>query len=158
MSDVAFKTIQRECELVSKLETGGILVGYHVKGEIVIMAATGPGPNAEHSRNSLILDLLFIRDELKRYEMQPSIGYEGNWHSHPGEIIIRPSKTDELLLRTVVESPDYDVNRAVLIITSVPPRRIEDLHCFVFADGKRGYVETKPYQFRIPTDALSHST
>src|SRR5688572_4464336 len=57
----AFATIRYEA-LTSRLETGGVLLGYETSEGIVIVRATGPGPRAKHGRYRVELDLAYIRE------------------------------------------------------------------------------------------------
>jgi integrative and conjugative element protein (TIGR02256 family) len=126
-------SIRQECSRVSEVETGGILIGYHTKNCIVISDATGPGPHAIHRRDSLELDLGFISAELRRFETTLPVGYEGNWHSHPGQDCIAMSPRDKRLLRDVVCSPEYDVDAAVMVIVPEHPVRKSDFNVFLLA-------------------------
>src|SRR5438067_13197505 len=147
ISRSAFNTICEESARFSDLETGGILVGYHVGDSIVITAATGPGPRAKHRHDGLDLDLSHITGELNRSQQTPPLGYEGNWHSHPNPNIMWPSPTDQRLQRGILGSPDYDVDSVLLII--VPPfvGSARDLHCFVFTSGIARFRQARPIQY-----------
>jgi integrative and conjugative element protein (TIGR02256 family) len=132
----AISTIARECSLVDGVETGGILVGYETRKGLVISHATGPGPKAIQTECSLELDVQYISRELRRFETSLPIGYQGNWHSHPGEKRIIMSRLDKLLLRDVVCSPEYDTDTAVMIIVPSDPRLVGDFHAFLLCGCK----------------------
>jgi integrative and conjugative element protein (TIGR02256 family) len=131
--------ITSECALVHRVETGGILIGYETKNAIVISHATGPGPKAVHKECSLELDLDHISHELRRLETSLPVGYEGNWHSHPGQKQIVMSGLDKNLLRDVVCSPEYDTDKAVMIIVPSCPSLVTDFHAFLLC-GCRGRI------------------
>src|SRR5579884_1542363 len=133
ITESALVQISSECAKLSSVETGGILLGYHYDDSITITHATGPGPRAIHAPTDLELDLNFISTELKRYEKSLPVGYEGNWHSHPGQKYILPSRTDESLQRKIVRSSDYDIDTVLLIIVPELPLQLKDFHCFLFS-------------------------
>jgi integrative and conjugative element protein (TIGR02256 family) len=138
------RTLQRECSLATNIETGGILIGYHSPDSITITHATGPGPNALQYAESVELDLDYISTELRRFEKALPVGYEGNWHSHPNARKIVPSYTDEMLLRDVVESGNYDITKTVMIIVPDDPTSIRDVHCFAAEKNRRKYRKLSP--------------
>jgi integrative and conjugative element protein (TIGR02256 family) len=150
ISESAALLIHNECARVSGVETGGILLGYHSENWIVISHATGAGPRAVHERYNLELDLEYITKELKRYEKAFPIGYEGNWHCHPGQGFIRPSGVDESLQKGIVRSPNYDVDTVLLLITPSIPTVLADYHCFVFSSRWHSYRVAKPFRSYDP--------
>ena len=93
ISESALTTSLRNVVRFSFVETGGILIGYHYENSIIISDATGPGPSAIHEPDHLELDISFISKQLKKCEKSLPVGYEGNWHSHPGQRFIRPSRS-----------------------------------------------------------------
>lgn len=69
-------------------ETGGVLVGRRLGGDnantVLIVGATGPGPNALTLPTQFELDVEYINRELARWHEQfPRLDYIGTWHKHP---------------------------------------------------------------------------
>ena len=70
------------------LETGGVLIGYTgglAGTEVVIVAVTGPGPNAQHTETSFEPDHEYQAQKIARiYRASKGVNtYLGDWHSHP---------------------------------------------------------------------------
>lgn len=81
--------MEMEAERRFPLETGGILMGYWAEGrdsEVVITAASEPGPSARHSAKGFTPDADFDRAWVTRVyrESGRTHTYLGDWHSHPG--------------------------------------------------------------------------
>ena len=137
--------IAEECKKFGSVETGGLLIGYHENGAIVVTHTTGPGPRAVHEPTSLVMDLDYIRVKLREHEDRLPIGYEGNWHTHPKAKLIIPSADDKALMQDIVKSEDYDISRAVLLITPDRPRNVDDYNCYIFdSRWRRRYVKVRP--------------
>lgn len=67
-------------------ETGGVLMGYWVSPEEVVVAhATSAGPNARHMRDGYEPDIAHDQVEIARiYESSGRLHtYLGDWHTHP---------------------------------------------------------------------------
>jgi integrative and conjugative element protein (TIGR02256 family) len=150
LSQAALHSIRLECERADGVETGGILLGYHSDNWLVISHATGAGPSAVHGRYDLELDLEYITRELKRHEKAFPIGYEGNWHCHPGQRSIRPSGVDESLQKGIVRSSNYDIDTVLLLITPSIPTVLNDYHCFIFSSRWHSYRVAKPLRSYDP--------
>lgn len=87
ISRTVLDVITKEAIRALPLETGGVLIGYrsHDAAEVVITFATGPGPNAAHSRSEFIPDDEYQDrkiDELYECSGRRHI-YLGDWHTHP---------------------------------------------------------------------------
>ena len=91
-------------------ETGGVLLGYPVGPDIVVTTAVGPGPNAQHFRESFVPDHDFHEEEIARLYERCSwpLAYLGDWHTHP---LGRGSLSD------------YDL-ATLVSIASYPPARV----------------------------------
>jgi integrative and conjugative element protein (TIGR02256 family) len=144
LSETAIRSIRSECSRVDGVETGGILIGYHSEDWMVISHATGPGPDAVHGPYDIELDLAFITKELKNQEKSLPVGYEGNWHCHPGQRFIKPSRVDEHLQNSIVRSPNYDVDTVLLLIVPSTPIQMKDFNCFIFSSRWRSYRVAEP--------------
>lgn len=76
-----------EAEAALPNETGGVLLGYHVRrtDELAVTDVVGPGPNAQHESRGFVPDSAYHETEIaRRYERSGRlIVYLGDWHSHP---------------------------------------------------------------------------
>ena len=100
------------------LETGGVLIGYVADNDdMVILSASGPGPNASHKRyrfkpdHNYQLDFIeeaFINHNRKAY-------YLGDWHTHPkGEPAM--SFMDRRTLIRIAEYKEVTVSAPLMLI------------------------------------------
>ncbi|MCB0209619.1 MAG: Mov34/MPN/PAD-1 family protein [Anaerolineae bacterium] len=89
-------------------ETGGILVGRRLDHRrILVIAATGPGPNAVHHHYMFSPDVEFANQELERLrQVYPGTDLIGLWHKHPPNLE-RPSHGDEQQVAEIFNDPDY---------------------------------------------------
>ncbi|EFO81189.1 hypothetical protein OSCT_0923 [Oscillochloris trichoides DG-6] len=86
----AYQRIQDEsCDSPGR-ETGGILVGrmFHLSDGpyLVVVAASGPGGNADRRSHTYAPDTLSRQQELERWRTQYAafqVDYVGEWHKHP---------------------------------------------------------------------------
>lgn len=122
----AFQTIKAETACHTRVETGGILIGYETSSGVVIVNATGPGPKARRYREAVELDLTFIRQQSVAANAR-GLQYQGSWHSHPTKNVSAPSPTDLGLLQRTAGSENYRLNTAIMIIANQRPRGIDDL-------------------------------
>lgn len=126
LCESAFRQLQEEVHRWSRKETGGILLGYETRNAIVLTSATGPGPNAKHSRNTIELDLDYISAHAAAAN-EHGLQYQGSWHSHPRTTITGPSATDIALLHRTANSTNYRLTTAVQLMTTIHPERITDI-------------------------------
>jgi integrative and conjugative element protein (TIGR02256 family) len=74
-------------------ETGGILLGHDVSGELYVRKAGGPGPAAQRSKRRFLRDLQYARDLADAaYDLDGSV-WLGEWHTHP-QGPVEPSDID----------------------------------------------------------------
>ena len=113
------------------LETGGILLGYvastgtpDAAGDVVVIDALGPGPQAEHDGRMFTPDHDWQVAELaKRYARSDGVaGYVGDWHSHPHGTAV-PSRQDLRTLRTIARHPAARLAVPTMLIISTWPRQ-----------------------------------
>jgi integrative and conjugative element protein (TIGR02256 family) len=85
LAGAARLTIEREASSRLPLETGGLLLGYWVHDEAVIVEATTPGPRAGFAADQYIPDGRWDEQQVAAaYEQSGRIiTYLGDWHSHP---------------------------------------------------------------------------
>lgn len=108
-----------EANRMSPKETGGVVLGYHAEGSVVVSAMIGPGPGAKHGRFHFIPDHDYHVKEVARIyrESKRTITYLGDWHSHPwggGS----PSWRDEKTLERIASFPAARIDRPVMLIVS----------------------------------------
>lgn len=102
------------------IETGGVLAGVvQVNGDIVITAASGPGPLAVHERTLFRRDVTFCQSFLdSQYRTSgQKIVYVGEWHSHP-DASNQPSQIDINTLSEISTQSNYLTVQPVMIIFS----------------------------------------
>jgi len=108
-----------EAGRMSPLETGGILVGYHTEGDIIITTIIGPGPRGEHGAHWFVPDQTYHEEEIARiYHSSGRMStYLGDWHSHPKG---RPrlSLRDRRTLRRIARTPDARAPQPLMLIVS----------------------------------------
>lgn len=111
-------------------ETGGIMIGKRLaKNRIVIVAATGPGPNAHHHQYEFGLDADYANAELQRWIQRDStLDFIGIWHKHP-PTLDRPSTGDIQSAHQLFREPSYTTNEIVNPITLVRRGQLE-VRCF----------------------------
>lgn len=122
-SDV-LESIVGEADRVAPLETGGVLLGYWsvVGQELVITAATGPGPRASHRPKGFDPDSEYHRLEIARLYAQSGRlhGYVGDWHTHPAGGY-HPSRLDRRTLQRIARSPGARAPVPVMAILGEGP-------------------------------------
>ena len=85
VSRAAYDVVRAESRRFTFRETGGVLFGYRVGTEVVVTAATGPGPRARHGARSFEPDSAYCQRLLGAVyrESGGAIAYQGDWHTHP---------------------------------------------------------------------------
>lgn len=132
-----FEFMKKEVEKSGDIETGGILIGFKGKNNVVyICRATGPGPKAVRRDNWFERDVEYCQnilcEEYAKYGEKCL--YVGEWHYHPTGSN-RPSNRDLISLTEISESENYLVMEPVMIIFS----RNMEVSCTVHPAGKRMY-------------------
>lgn len=94
--------------LSDDLETGGILVGRWLdEATILVLTATGAGPQADHQRLTFAVDVDFANRRLEELRLAyPSVDYVGEWHKHPPHFP-RPSVGDLHTSLELLQDPAY---------------------------------------------------
>lgn len=121
LTDRAADDITSEAAARSPLETGGVLVGWRLRGgaEIVVARAIGPGPHASHGRYRFDPDGAWTDRQVERVYAASGrmITYVGDWHSHPNG---SPSlcNTDLTTLKAISRRPEARCPRPVMIIAA----------------------------------------
>lgn len=98
-------------------ETGGILLGKRIDTIALIVAAVGPGSQAQHALRDFIRDGEYAQAELERFFLASGgqIDYLGEWHSHPRPE--SPSARDRASLASISASADYNCPQPLLILS-----------------------------------------
>ena len=162
--DVRFKTVIHAGELDRiaawvaghrDRETGGELFGFWThSGAPVIQFAGGPGPTARHEPAAFYQDRDYLRSIGGVLRDRHGMQHIGEWHSHHGMGLDRPSagdQGDEGTVRRALRR--YGFPRFVLCIANTPntkrrwpaatSRTTEvSLNGFVFTDGEAGYGDS----------------
>lgn len=102
------------------IETGGVLAGIvDVDGNIEVVAASPPGPNASHSATEFRKDVAFCQEFLDNAYVTSDrkVVYVGEWHSHPCSSNA-PSALDIKSLTEISQQKDYLTTNPVMIIFS----------------------------------------
>ncbi len=94
----------QEANLRHPLETGGILIGYFMETEVVIVDVIGPGKSAKHEVGTFTPDYTWHDQEVARLykESGRRHTYLGDWHTHPdgfGSLSIRDIATLDNIAR-----------------------------------------------------------
>lgn len=99
------------------LEVGGILAGYLSDESAVVTEIVGPGPQAQHHRETFLPDHRYQTEQMHRIflESKGGIVYLGDWHTHPhGPPVLSP--LDIRTMRAIAESPEARCPSPVMIL------------------------------------------
>ncbi len=120
-SDSATDVIKDEVQQIGDLpETGGVLVGRRLNSrEILVIAATGPGPQADHQRHTFAPDTRYANRQLRELRgKHKGTDFIGVWHKHPPNLD-HPSGPDWGQAREILLDPDYATDEIVAPIVTV---------------------------------------
>lgn len=141
--DSAIRTLAEESEAKPGIETGGVLVGFADTdlNAVVVTAASGPGPNAHHGRNTFDRDRAYCQEFLDRHAAATDgiVDFVGEWHKHR-EPDPWPSSTDVRTYRTLAADPNCHLALPVVLITGV--RTVSRMPV------KEAYVHVNAFVFR----------
>lgn len=92
----------------SNQETGGILFGKWIDARtVLVIAATGAGPRADHQQYTFAVDVEYANGELDRLRTKyKGADFLGEWHKHP-PTLDRPSGGDLQTVRRQMADPAY---------------------------------------------------
>jgi integrative and conjugative element protein (TIGR02256 family) len=101
-------------------ETGGILLGFDESelGEMLVMEAGDPGPNAERRPDFFNRDLAHAQRLADEAHATTSSDWIGEWHTHPGGALA-PSRTDLRTYRSFLR--DSELGFSVFLALIVGP-------------------------------------
>ena len=101
ISSAILRACSSEASEKAPLETGGLFLGTRTAdGTVTITDMIGPGPSAVHKRDSLEVDHDWQNAEVARVyaESDRTVGYVGEWHTHPSAASPRLSNLDKRTL------------------------------------------------------------
>lgn len=103
------------------VETGGVLLGKNTApDQVVILSATGPGPDANHFSAQFAPDVDHAQARLDELRQGWDVFWIGTWHKHPGHLN-RPSQGDINQMEEFISDPD-NLNAITAIITTRTPQ------------------------------------
>jgi integrative and conjugative element protein (TIGR02256 family) len=122
----AVHSMQAEADERWPLETGGVLLGYlsTATRQVVLTAAVGPGPNAQHFATGFIPDYDYQEREVADAYLASGriTTYLGDWHTHPN-VRLRLSRTDGGTLRRIAAHKDARAANPLMVILAGYPSR-----------------------------------
>jgi integrative and conjugative element protein (TIGR02256 family) len=98
-------------------ETGGALLGWRERDDVVVTKVLGPGPKAKHGFNHFEPDAPWQAAEGARiyHETGRTVAYVGDWHTHPRGRLA-PSRQDRKAVAAIAADPDFRAPRALTAI------------------------------------------
>lgn len=124
-------------------ETGGILIGqhFHIRGKhvLVVVAATGPGADADHQEATFSPDTKSLQLELESIRSRYSahtVDYIGEWHKHPPGYH-HPSLGDLDQAARILSDPAYHVSEGILTPIVTVEKGFLRVHVHYFVAGAR---------------------
>lgn len=123
------------------LETGGVLLGWRNRADVVVSHVVGPGPGAQHERTTFHPDSAWQDERIAElYEFSGRrLEYLGDWHTHPGGRPW-PSRRDERTLRHIAASAEARCPDPVMVIlgsATADEASAWKIGAFVLRDGPR---------------------
>ena len=118
--------IRKEVRAARRFETGGALVGYVQENNIVVITnASGPGPNSELTRDSVLIDGSYTTDfcNVLFERSRGKLDYVGDWHRHTGWSL-KSSGRDEEAMRTIQESGCCSITYPLSLIFRLWPEKM----------------------------------
>ena len=98
-------------------ETGGILLGFEASwlGEVLVLEAGGPGPNAERRRDFFCRDLGHAQRLANDAFLRTTARWIGEWHTHPYGPLA-PSRKDLRTYRRFLRDPELGFKSFIAVI------------------------------------------
>jgi integrative and conjugative element protein (TIGR02256 family) len=98
-------------------ETGGILLGFEASGlgEVLVLEAGGPGPDAERRRDFFCRDLGHAQRLANDAFLRTTARWIGEWHTHPHGALV-PSRKDLRTYRGFLRDPELAFENFVAVI------------------------------------------
>jgi integrative and conjugative element protein (TIGR02256 family) len=152
----ALETIEHEIETYrhTGIETGGVVIGAPLdEHTVLVLAATGPGPNAEHYGAEYALDVAYAQNQLALYHRRyPTADYVGEWHRHPDSLPV-PSGGDWTTAAQILRDPAYKVDALINPIVVLPGGEFQIRFFYLH---RMDLPRREPFQ-QIPFETVSRS-
>src|SRR5579864_2721602 len=138
----------------SGIETGGVMIGAPLEGNtVLVLGATGPGPNAEHYGAEYALDVNYAQHQLTLYHRRyPTADYIGEWHRHPDSLPV-PSRGDWQTAERILRDPSYKVDALINPIVVLPHGEFQIRFFYLH---RLDLATREPFQ-QIPVETVSWS-
>lgn len=120
ITEEAIDKMKYEAKNAGRVETGGILIGYRSEtGNLVVIEATEPGPNAVCTESRFERDIEYCQKKLTESSIRLGLKgqYVGEWHFHP-KIGNQPSIRDIRSLSEIANQINYATDEPLMIILS----------------------------------------
>jgi len=146
------ETIHAETESFVKAnqETGGILIGRWFEPDtVLLMEATGAGPQANHQQYTFSIDLNYAKMELSRLRTAHfGVDYVGEWHKHP-PALPRPSNGDLFMAQQMLGDPDYPNNLVNPIVVWIAEKNHIEIYYYYINKNLRSFVQLIPKKINL---------
>jgi integrative and conjugative element protein (TIGR02256 family) len=135
--------LETEAQAHAPAETGGMLAGYEIGGDVIVTALIGGGPNAVRQRKRFEPDGRWQQAELeRRYRESGRLHtYLGDWHSHPAGIA-SPSADDRRTARRISKDRGARSPHPVTLIAASLWRSGWELAAYRYC-GRRGFQKLR---------------
>jgi integrative and conjugative element protein (TIGR02256 family) len=138
-------------------ETGGMLLGYWSRSDLVITHTTGPGPKAQHGIFHFKPDTYYFQEVLTDifHRTGGEITFLGDWHSHNWWGSSAPSPKDISSLAFIALDERFQTPNPAIVIYkkkgSIPyvVERDEDLSVTVWQSYSNEKIELEKPHLRI---------
>ncbi|MCE5311437.1 MAG: Mov34/MPN/PAD-1 family protein [Acidobacteriales bacterium] len=87
VAESVLQTMRNEAHRRFPVESGGVLIGYWAKQQVIIVAATAPGPDAHHTSARYVPDQAHDEQQVAQAynASRRRYIYLGDWHTHPNQ-------------------------------------------------------------------------
>jgi integrative and conjugative element protein (TIGR02256 family) len=121
-------------------ETGGILAGFELDGELVITVAGGPGADATRRPDLFVRDLADADQLLERVFDESGAVWIGDWHTHT-IVSGHPSATDLVSYRRLLEDSELGFSVFLALIVTSANETFADAELTAWVASDRGVVQ-----------------
>lgn len=114
-----------------EFETGGIVIGAwdRQNKKIYLVGASDPPPDSRQEKTGFVRGSVGLYREIEDTEARSALNltYVGEWHTHPTGVTSRPSTDDNILLRWIADSLEYNDAPAIMVIAGEDGVRVRML-------------------------------
>jgi integrative and conjugative element protein (TIGR02256 family) len=116
------ETLAAKCRLEGDahfpLETGGVLMGYHIGAKAVVTEIIGAGPEATHRTHSFEPDYDWQNRRIAEHYGQSGRHetYLGDWHTHPRALSGRLSSHDRGVIKKIIRTREARASQPLMTI------------------------------------------